>query len=243
MKPMQVVLFTAFIVSPIGLPLTTAFAAVPSISQKTTQALRLPLSQRIAEIEKQGTKGKNQLAQMAFDQSQPLENRWRAITALGRVYPNDSRETLEKALKSPEWYMRNAALVVVPYNNRDWAIQWARILAHDPALVVRTAAVNALRQLHAVEAQDLLWEKLYSSENYKGGQSLWVRKHIVETLAQFTPVGSEGKFIAVLKDKDRSLHPAAVSALERLTRQRFATQSQWLAWWDNSQAALKSTTR
>jgi hypothetical protein len=123
-------------------------------------------------------------------------------------------------------------LVVVPYNNRDWAVRWSRVLMHDPALVVRTAAVKSLRQMHAVEAQDLLWEKLYSSENYKNGQSLWIREHILEALSQFALPGSEKHFIRVLQDRDASLHPVARATLQKLTNRSFETSDQWVSWWE-----------
>ena len=130
--------------------------------------------------------------------------------------------------------MRNAALLVLPYGSRKWAVQWARRMMHDQALVVRTAAVKALQQLGASEAQPLLWEKLYSRENFRGGDSLWIRTHILEALTQFAHTGEEYKFVAVLGDKDKSLHPIALRALKKLTRQDLATQSEWLVWLDQS---------
>jgi len=209
-------------------------AAVPKQSVLTMQALRLPLEQRLATVGKQGLSGQRELKKMAFNQKESLENRWRSITTLGRLYPIEGRPSLEKALKSPDWFMRNAALVVVPYNDRDWAIKWSRMLIHDPALVVRTAAVNTLKVMHAVEVQDLLWEKLYSSENYKSGESLWIRKHILETLEQFSTTGTEAQFVKVLSDKDRALHPIAMRTLEKLTKLKFQTADQWLAWGQNT---------
>ena len=211
---------------------SVGYAAVSKNHIQSVSALRLPLTQRLAAVEKQGAAGRQELARMAFDEKESLENRWRAVTAMGRVYPKESQKQLEKALKSPEWFMRNAALVVVPYNNRDWAVRWSRVLMHDPALVVRTAAVKALRQMHAVETQDLLWEKLYSSENYKNGQSLWIREHILEALSQFALPGSEAQFIRVLQDRDASLHPVARATLKKLTNRSFETSDQWVSWWE-----------
>ena len=211
---------------------TQLFAAVAPNTRptETLAGLRLPLAQRLQIISERGQKGFSELSSIAFDESQDLETRWRAITTLGRVHASASRSLLEKALKSPDWYMRNAALIVAPYNNRSWALNWSRILLHDPALVVRTAAVQSLRQLNATEAEGLLWEKLYSSENYRSGESLWIRKHILAALLQFSKPGSEGRFISVLNDKDSSLHPIAMQALEKITRRKFADRTEWQTW-------------
>lgn len=202
-------------------------------------ALRLPIDDRISQIKQQGESGEVELTRMAFDESEPLQNRWRAITALGRVYPQTSRKSLEKAMKSPEWFMRNAAIIVAPYNDKAWATKWSRLLMHDPALVVRTAAVRVIRQINATDTSGLLWEKLYSSENYRGTQSLWIRRHIIEALSQFAVHGDEQKFIGVLNDKDKSLHPLAIQALKKLTKQKYETPTQWTAWWNNSQTLTK----
>ncbi|MCB0350652.1 MAG: hypothetical protein KDD38_05675, partial [Bdellovibrionales bacterium] len=151
-------------------------------------------------------------------------------TSYGRVYKNKSQSFLEQSMRSSEWFMRNAALVVAPYADRTWAIKWARFMLHDKALVVRTAAVQALRHLNATESQGLLWEKLYSSENYRGGESLWVRRHILEALEQFARPGQEAGFISVLNDKDKSLHPIALRTLNKITKENFVSTAEWRAW-------------
>ena len=211
-------------------------AAVPSNS-RVEGALRLPLTNRLPILEKQGPQGREALRKMAFDKKETLENRWRAITAYGRIYKGDYQDVLEKALNSSEWFMRNAALIVAPYAHREWAVKWARLMMHDPALVVRTAAVQTLRQLNASESRDLLWVKFYSSENYRSGESLWIRRHILEALVQFAGPGQEGKFVAVLNDRDASLHPFAIQGLEKVTHEKFTTAEQWSSWWQVRQQA------
>jgi hypothetical protein len=79
-------------------------AAVSKNHIQSVSALRLPLTQRLAAVEKQGATGRKELVRMAFDEKESLENRWRAVTAMGRVYPKESQKQLEKALKSPEWF-------------------------------------------------------------------------------------------------------------------------------------------
>lgn len=208
---------------------TSVWASAPK-KLEIENALRLPLQSRLTTIERQGLSGLHELRKMAFEKNESLETRWRAVTAIGRIYPQEGRKTLDLAMQSSEWFMRNAALVVAPYGDRQWAVKWARVLMHDPALVVRTAAVQALQRLNAYESQDLLWEKLYSSENYRAGQSLWIRKYILETLAQFARPGQEKPFIRVLADQDQSLHPIAIRTLQKITKQNFSSADQWQAW-------------
>lgn len=206
-----------------------ANAAIPK-NALIQSALRQPTPQRLNLIENAGLSGRLELEKIAFDKQENLESRWRAVTSYGRIYQAKSQSFLEKSLRSPEWFMRNAALLVAPYADRAWAIRWARILIHDQALVVRTAAVQSLRKLNASDSQALLWEKLYSKENFRGGKSLWVRQHILEALAQFASSGQEVNFIGVLNDQDRSLHPIALRALTKITNEKFTTTADWQQW-------------
>lgn len=157
------------------------------------------------------------LEKVAFDRQKSLEVRWRAVTVLGRVHAKNSQSMLEKALHSREWFMRNAALVVLPYGDRKWARSWAEKLLSDPALVVRTAAVQALRQLHATESRMLLWKKLNDRENFHRGQPLWVRRHIIETLEQFSNSEDENRFKLAINDQDAEVRVVAQRAFQKIS--------------------------
>lgn len=191
-------------------------------------ALKLPLENRVRVFQAQGASAITDLEEVAFDTKQSLADRWRAITVIARVFPEEGQAVLERAMQSPEWFLRNAAAVGLKFGPRAWAIKWARILMHDPALVVRTSAVEVLQALGAIEAEDLLWEKLYASENYSKGQSLWIRRHIAQTLSKFARPGQEAAFQKMLNDKDASLHPVALKALNRLAGIE-KPRSEWLS--------------
>lgn len=156
------------------------------------------------------------LEKVAFDRQSSLESRWRAVTKLGRIYAKKSQGTLERAMQSQEWFMRNAALVVLPYGERNWARSWAERLLSDSALVVRTAAVQALRQLHSTESRMLLWEKLNNRENFHRGQPLWVRRHIIETLEQFSNLEDQDRFNIAKKDQDAEVRLVAERASQKI---------------------------
>jgi HEAT repeat protein len=134
--------------------------------------------------------------------------------------------------------MRNAALVTAARISREDALSWARELLSDRALVVRAAAVDTINELGDVSSLPLLWQKLNSKENFKGNQSLFIRRKIVETLAKMETPGREALFVQVLSDRDESLHAPAMAALERITEKNFGSpkdslkvrRAQWQAW-------------
>lgn len=163
-----------------------------------------------------GKQVKPALAEIAFEKKEPLTIRWKALVTLGRLDPKYAEADLEKALKSPEWFMRNAALVVVPYGDREWAIKKARVAIHDPALVVRTAAVKVLADVRAREASPLLWEKMNATENFRRGESLWIRPIISEALTAMARKEDKASFTKLLSDRDPRVQAQAKVALNKI---------------------------
>ncbi len=226
-----------------------ALAAVPTalkvpskdrVAMATTlESLELPLIERVQDLRAQGSPGYANLRSLMFDRAQTMQLRWKAVTAAGRVGGEKSRVDLERAYKAPEWYMRNAALISMMQVDRSTGLAWARRLLADKALVVRAAAVDAIANANDATSAPVLWEKLYSKENYKRGQSLFIRRRIVEALAHVESPGREAKFIAVLADKDGTLHEPAIAALERITKKSIGQpgepvkfrKAKWEKWW------------
>lgn len=228
-----------------------AMAALPplkNVENKTQQevvgsqdlvalALRLPINNRVEALSDLGDRSVEGLKFLVFDNEQSLQLRWRAMTALGRLHPQEAEPVIDKALQSREWYMRNAALLALEHGDRERALRWTRQLLSDPALVVRTAAVQTATRIGARELEAQLWDQLYAEQNFKNGESLWVRRHIAKTLAGFASPGQEERFVRLLGDKDVRVHPWAIRALERLTGEQLAApeeaveihRSRWLA--------------
>ncbi|MGE0763724.1 MAG: HEAT repeat domain-containing protein [Bdellovibrionales bacterium] len=222
------------------------FAAVPrslvpkdGLNEKQVQeALKLPLENRIQALKAHGPRVLEKLQTLSFDRNQSLEVRWRSLTALPYLDRATGRRNIERALNGEEWYLRNAAAVALPALDRDYALEASAKLLSDPALVVRTAAAQNMLRLNAREKEPLLWEKLNAKENFRNGESLWVRRHIARALAEFARAGTEAKFVALLSDKDARLHPFAIRALERLTGKKMSQdranlkehRSRWMAW-------------
>ena len=218
----------------------TALAAIPKTqpSVPTTEALAMPLGNRVFLIRNQGPEGYRNLVKIMEDEKQTVELRWRAVTAIGRIGGIESKPELEKALTSREWFLRNAGLIALTNIDRSSAIEWARKLLSDKALMVRTAAVETIAGLRDSQSTELLWTKLYAAENYRGKQSLFIRRRIAESLATLENRGAENRFVHLLEDRDASLHPSAISALERLTAKKLGKtkdtvsvkREHWLAW-------------
>lgn len=231
----------------------TAQAAIPSdrstgsggSMQTTLDSLNLPLAERIQDLQTQSNGYKN-LQAIAFKKGNAMDLRWKAVTAMGRLGGAKAKTDLERALKSPEWFMRNAALVSYSQNNRQASLTWARKMLSDKALVVRAAAVEIIANAKDSASSQLLWQKLYSKENFKRNQSLFIRRRIVEALADIEGKGRESKFVAILQDKDESLHEPAIEALERITAKSMGTpgetvrsrSAQWQQWYTENKAAL-----
>ncbi|MGE3974705.1 MAG: HEAT repeat domain-containing protein [Bdellovibrionales bacterium] len=201
----------------------SSFAAVPknpSVKKSTmavTDILKLQLEERTVALRSKGPAVYRELHQLAFDTNQPYELRWRAVISMAWLGNKESIVDLERAIESNDWFMRDAALKGLEKVNREKAIAWAKKLMSDPALVVRTAAVRVLHDLHDTTSETLLWEKLQASENFRGEQSLWIRRQIVVALSDLAQRGTEGQFAKLLEDKDKSLHVPAMRGLERLT--------------------------
>lgn len=213
---------------------------------RAIRALRQPLSERLVMIKTLGEKGIATLKELAFDNQESLETRWRATTALGQVWPKEALPVLEKALSSDEWFMRNAAMIALTHGSRAKALEWSEKLLDDKALVVRTAAVQAADRINAKELSEKLWARLHAKENFRNNQSLWIRKHIVRTLSKFGRPDDTPKFISLLRTNDSELHPYAVKGLERATGQvlggnkttTYWKKEKWLSWWrDNKKSA------
>ncbi len=215
-------------------------SSLTSSLAKTKAALNMPTDERLEELQDQGPQGYRNLVEIMKDDGLSVESRWRAVTAAAEVGGDESIPDLEYALSSKDWFLRNAGLIGAQNVDRQLAINWAKKLLDDKALVVRVAAVSVLDELNDKSSIMLLWKTLAARENFQGRESLYIRRRIAEALTHLESPGSEGRFIALLKDPDDTLHPASIVALERLTGLRFGAddhdslpvrRSRWLKWW------------
>jgi HEAT repeat protein len=192
----------------------SAFGSIPpSDIHKETDALlalRLPPENRIAALRSLGPQAFSILERLNADREQNLQVRWRALTALGELEPQKALPLLQKGLLSPDWFQRNASLLALQFGARQHALAAAAKLMDDPSLIVRTSAVQVMTRFNGKEHEDLLWKKLYSSENFSHGQSLWIRKYIAKALVQIGTAKSETKFQKMLADADPEIREIAL---------------------------------
>lgn len=206
-------LFVGFCSSAFGIGIKPSSNTLTS----SIEVLKLPSENRRIVLHTQGDKHYQNFIAVAFNDSQPMSLRWRALTAAAEARGVAASEDLLKAASHNQWYMRNAALVALNEVNPSQGQKLAKKLLKDKALVVRSAAVQALEKNLSPETRDLLWEELNQEYNFKNTESLWIRQQIVATLAK-QPLNREVKiFVQLLSDKDPQIQMPAVRGLEKLT--------------------------
>jgi len=183
--------------------------------QDVIEILMLPLKERLMRL-KTIDGVRDRLRLLAFDTHEGLDVRWRSLTALGTLACKSYRWEIEEALKSKEWFMRNAGLLAILHDERNVAIQWSKKLLHDPALVVRTQAVKNLMELRA-ESRDEIWSGLFAKENFHEARGLWVRGYMAQALALWATRTDEKRFLRLLMENDPVIQHWAVVGLERAT--------------------------
>ena len=109
-------------------------------------ALRLPLVNRLHVLRSQHGDGIKNLKVIAKNPKNTIHLRWRATTALGSYKTKGVVSFLEDQLKNDKWFMRNAALIALRHSSPKRSIYWSNKMLNDPALVVRTAAVQNLKK-------------------------------------------------------------------------------------------------
>lgn len=201
--------------------------AAPLVSMDSL--LEQPMTARLEQFRAQGLKGQEFLKRAAFDPMNPLQIRWRAITTMGRWDTLRFRPELDRALASKEWFMRNAALIALQYDDHTRAVAWSLKALEDKALVVRTQAVRNLIELNATETEPQLWKEMFAQKNFHKGESLWIREHIAEALARFNLPNRTANFRKLLQDEDSRVHRWAIKGLENNTGMKMTATGESIA--------------
>lgn len=191
------------------------------------EILQLPMKERLMRL-KEIESIRDRLRLLAFDHKQTLDVRWRSLTALGSLGARSYRWEIEEALKSKEWFMRNAGLLAVQHDEREVAIRWSKKLLQDSALVVRTQAVKNLIDLKA-EARDEIWSGLWAKNNFHEAKGLWIRNYMAEALVQWARPVDEKRFLRLLMEHDETIQRWAILGLERSTGLKLSTMDEPIA--------------
>lgn len=181
------------------------------------ELLKLPSEVRIDAITRQPDPVYDTLLEVARTKDHPMNIRWRAVTSAALIKREKAVPDLLALSESSEWYLRNASLVSLSEVAPKESVTLARRLVKDPALVVRSAAVDVIGK-HASESErDLLWDEFQADYNRRGAQSLWIRGQILKTLAQHAKATEQDRFLKLLSEKDLEIQKASMQALEKIT--------------------------
>jgi len=214
----------------------------PRIQLDVKEILSLPAENRLLVASSRVAELKPQLEKYAFDKQKDYSDRWKAVVLYAQISGKESHVFLSKALRSPEWFMRNAALAAYHEVSPSRGVSAAKLLLADEALVVRSAAIGFLEKHLDSEIREMLWNELDQPRNFRKKQSLWTRPQIVEALATAPVISELPLFVAALRDSDGRMNTAAMTALERLTSHQLdkgikgleAKRQAWLKWMKNN---------
>jgi len=158
------------------------------------------------------------LKQKAFSESFDMSERWKSVIEMSQIQHKDRLPDLKIALKSKTWFIRNAALLALDEMSSHLAESEAITLLSDPALVVRSAAVEVLaKRIRSSEmARKSLWEELFDKQNIIQKESLWIRPQIIQHLAQFPQPSDRPHFQAMLRDSNVQVQEIARDALAQI---------------------------
>ena len=157
----------------------------------------------------------SRLKNITFDSKQPLEKRWKAYHDVVTKNKKESIPMAKKALKSKDWFLREAGLKTFVALRPIEAKPIARdMLKKDPSMLVRAQALSAIKILNDKSSEKLLWESLKDPKNFRGDQSLWIRPKLVATLMEFK-MGDKTQYKTLLDDKDPQVQRLAREALKK----------------------------
>ena len=141
---------------------------------------------------------------------------WVAARAMGHIAGKQAQATLEKGLQSKRVMTRLGAVSGLELIGDASALPALEKGLFDPALMVRAAAADALGKLGVKSSAVSLNRALNLPENFRGGNSLFVRRHIVDAMALVGSVQSMPTLIDALEDQDTKVQDSARKAVEAI---------------------------
>lgn len=153
---------------------------------------------------------------IVFNNQYPLEMRWDAYHKIVTKNKKESIPMAKRAVKSKDWFLREAGLkTFVALKPLEAKVIARDLFEKDPSMLVRAQALSAIKILDDKSTEKLLWKSLKDPKNFRGDQSLWIRPKVVATLMEFK-MGSKEQYKALLDDKDPQIQRLAKEALAKL---------------------------
>lgn len=232
----SVFLFSSFLVAPAladeGIPADlTEVKAVPtnptvppsggSVAQLVAEAGNPAVPQHIAharfrELVVLGPAAVAELSSIYNNKKSADLEVWVAARAMGRIGGDQAQATLEKGLESKRVMTRLGAVSGLELIGDASAVPALEKALFDAALMVRAAAADALGKLRVKSSALSLNRALNLPENFRGGNSLFVRRHIVDAMALVGSVQSMPALVEALEDQDTKVQDSARKAVETI---------------------------
>lgn len=178
---------------------------------------------------------------------------WVAARAIGKIGGEGARRSLEAGLESPRVITRLGAISGLQSTADKASVQPLERALFDQAMTVRAAAADALGSLGARRSAVALTRALDLPANFHQGNSLFVRRHIVDALGAIGSISGIEMLVATLSDSDAEVAMAALKALTQTTGMDFRGKSVlpgtpvadadvevWTAWWSKRRAGESS---
>jgi HEAT repeat protein len=171
------------------------------------------------------------LRKIALDAKAPDTDRYVAILAHTRIQGSadlksaskDSENLIERSLGEKSWMLRSAGLKSAEIlGARTMAPKVLSLLEKDPALVIRTQAIETLAKLRPDGLADALVKAAMDSRNYRPadfrkGRADWVPQKALDALRDLKPQGYSAKLLPLLNEaKDGRVRAHALHTIEAL---------------------------
>jgi hypothetical protein len=222
-----------------ALAVSSAFAAIPKSSLVGKMTVESVLRKDLAAFRKEkrtdfqsltrkwdrvyGAASAPSLLKIARDRKAPNSDRYVAILAHTKLSgPRDAKALLD-LLGDHDWMVRSAALKSVEIlGYAPAAPKVLRILAKDPALVIRMQAIETLMRLRPAGVADALLNaamdgKNYRPGNFRKGRADWIPQRALAALRELKPVGYSRRLLPLLNEaKDGRIRAHALYTIETL---------------------------
>jgi hypothetical protein len=173
------------------------------------------------------------LRKIALDAKAAETDRYVAILAHTRIQgpadlksaTKDSEKLIERSLGDKNWMLRSAGLKSAEILGAgSMAPKVLSLLEKDPALVIRTQAIETLVKLRPDGLADALVRAAMDAKNYRPadfrkGRADWVPQRALDALRDLKPEGYSAKLLPLLNEaKDGRVRAHALHTIEALEK-------------------------
>ncbi len=229
--------------APITSPTTSAWAVAITADDAQGQAILNALKSDLSKRQqlsfravlknwetRYGVRAVGPLLEIANDPHHEDPDRYLAIMGAAKLGGTEVATGLLNLLKDRSWMIRAGTLRALTALNHPKTSAAVLPLLRDPALIVRSEAVDAVGRLKPIGAVDALLATLDQSENYHGGKAQWVPTKALSALVSLNAKDAAPRLRPLLlHTQDPALQEQTVSALESLTGKKLKAGAPLLA--------------